>query len=142
MRTHTLALFAVGVLMACGQRNEPVSRADRGADLGGSAWTLLSIDGTPAIQGTEVTLQLDNGEAGGFGGCNSFGAKYVLEGDAIRIDSIVSTMRACLDDRLMQQEAAYYGAIDRVSTYRVSGDSLVLGATGSPSLLVFRRRSE
>jgi heat shock protein HslJ len=97
--------------------------------LEGTTWRLVELGGRPARPaGTDApNLHLDGAQkrAGGNTGCNSFGGGYELNGESLRFGSLVSTKRACTDEALNAQEAAYLGALDSTRTWRITGDTLV-----------------
>jgi heat shock protein HslJ len=109
-----------------------------------SQWKLVSLGtseaGTPVIEGSSVTLSFDqNGQAGGNGGCNSFGGKFVVQGSALSIKEVVSTLRACADSRVTDQEATYLEALRTASRFEVTGDRLTIWYKDGQSKLNFVR---
>ncbi len=62
----------------------------------------------------------------GFRNSNGYSAKYNVEGDALKIDQAISTMRACADEDLIQQEQQFFAALTNVTTYRICGKKLEL----------------
>lgn len=134
-----LVLIAFVLLAAC----TPIS-ADQ---LSGTSWVLVSLDGKTQvgeiIGGRAVTLYFESsGEAGGSGGCNSFGATYEADpaNGSISFSEIVSTLMACTDEGVGDVEAAYFAALSTADRYEVTGDSLTI--TGGGHSLVFVRISE
>ena len=108
-----------------------------------SRWKLVSLDmngtKTPALDGTEVTLSFQtSGQVGGNSGCNSFGGSYRVEGTKIQFGEIMSTLMACADPKVMDQEQAYLAALQKISSYELSGDQLTL-LNGDQPLLTFTR---
>jgi heat shock protein HslJ len=97
----------------------------RVSPLPGTAWQLVSFDGS-APAGV-ITVRFDaEGSVSGSGGCNSFGGSFAIEGDAIQFSQLISTERACLNDDVMAQEAAFYEALASAVVYGVDGDELTL----------------
>ncbi|MFL5538830.1 MAG: META domain-containing protein [Longimicrobiaceae bacterium] len=95
-----------------------------------TTWRLVELGGRPARPaGTDApNLRLDGAQkrAGGDTGCNSFGGGYELSGEALRFGMLAATRRACVDDALNAQEAAYLRALSDTRTWRITGDTLVL----------------
>lgn len=105
-------------------------------------WTLETFGEpdahTPVIAGTTVTLEFDaQGQAGGSGGCNSFGAPYSLEGDTISFDQITSTLMACTQAGVGEQETNYLEALRTASRFEVGGDRLTIWYGDGTSTLDF-----
>jgi heat shock protein HslJ len=102
-----------------------------------TSWELVSIGGSDVIEDTSITLQFDDkGNAMGSGGCNHYGASYIVEGSSIRFNQSISTEMACLQDGVMQQEAAYYEALQSATGYEVSAEQLII-VYGDGQQLVF-----
>lgn len=93
----------------------------------GTAWTLVSFgpagEETPVLADSDVTLQFDDaGHGGGSAGCNSYGGDYEIENDSITFSPIVSTMMACADEDVMDQEQRYLTALQAASRYELQDD--------------------
>jgi heat shock protein HslJ len=106
-----------------------------------SSWTLLSFGSAgaeePLIEGSSITLLLAAGQAGGSGGCNAYGGTYQIEGNNISFGEITSTLRACEDERITEQEQRYLAALGTASQYEIDGDQLRI--TYADGLLIFER---
>ena len=107
------------------------SKADGGGLPVPSQWSLVSFGegGTeaPVIEGSAITLEFgEEGQAGGSGGCNSYGAKYEVKGNTLAIQEITSTLMACADEPVMQQELQYLGALESASSFEINGDTLTV----------------
>ena len=79
--------------------------------LANTEWTLTSFgpvgQETAVLDNTELTLLFaPEGQAGGSGGCNSFSAEYTAEGTSLQMGEIISTMVACTDGGVADQEEA------------------------------------
>jgi heat shock protein HslJ len=102
--------------------------------LEGTAWSLVELAGQAARgapnEGTP-TLRLDERRATGNTGCNSFAGPYELGGASLRFGALASTRRACVDEALNRQEAAFMRALDDTRSWRIADGTLVLsGETG------------
>jgi heat shock protein HslJ len=122
------------LIAACG-------RPDGEMGLDGTDWVLASLNGERPLKDTQITLAFKDGVAGGFGGCNAYGAQYTTEGDALSIDPIESTAQACLaPEGVMEQESAYLDAVWTVDSYRVADDRLELLDESGEVKLVYSRQ--
>ncbi len=93
---------------------------------------------TPVIQDSAITLEFaENNQVGGSGGCNSYGAKVEVQGKTLTISEIVSTLMACVDDQVMEQETQYFTALQGASNFEISGDNLTIFYEDGQSQLNF-----
>jgi heat shock protein HslJ len=109
--------------------------------LDNSHWRLVSFGDLGSeelpVEGSLITLILANGQAGGYGGCNSYGGTYQVEGDTITFEEMVRTERACEDNRITQQEGRYFEALESVALFERTDNLLVLSDEVGNGLLVF-----
>lgn len=123
MKKVLLILFVISVaISACTTKRSPAS-------LTGS-WKLTSYGPanaqTPAVAGTEAGLTFkEDGTVTGNSGCNGFGGNYTVEGDKVTFKEIVSTLMACDDPRMAQEEVVHKVLADTVS-YKIEGNTLTL----------------
>ncbi|MBM4464508.1 MAG: META domain-containing protein [Chloroflexi bacterium] len=118
---------------------EPLSEAVRPV-LEGPTWTLLAAveerrpeglpvpvpDPNPVLEGTEITLTLEDGTAGGSAGCNAYGAAYTLDGTSLAFGEVVATERGCPTPDVMEQEQRYLTWLQDVTGYHIYGRQLWL----------------
>jgi heat shock protein HslJ len=108
-------------------------------------WQLVSYGEagmeTPVIEESEVLLQFESdNQLEGYGGCNMFTAGYQApERGKLSISNIVSTLVACADTSVMEQEERYFEALRTVGSYELTGDRLKLWYDGRISALNFTR---
>jgi len=113
--------------------------------LANTSWRLVSYgepgSEIPVLEGTEVTLQFEDGsQAGGSGGCSMFGAQYnVADGKELSITEVVSTLMACSAEDLMEQETQYFEALQSADSFELLGDRLTIRYGGGQSVLTFSR---
>jgi putative lipoprotein len=129
-------LAACSLLPARPQPTEPET-----GPLAGTSWTLLSLgpvdDPTLVVQGAAVTLDFGEvNQVAGTGGCNSFGGTVEVRGAEIAFSSVASTLMACLDEAVMDQEAQYFAALNAAETYVLSNGVLTI-YYGEGEALVF-----
>jgi len=94
--------------------------------LDGSAWELIELDGTPTIAGTTLTIAFAEASAGGAAGCNTYGASYRLKDDAITFSEIASTLMACMEPGVMEQESAFLAFLQDARSFAVKDGFLYI----------------
>lgn len=107
--------------------------------LTGTSWTLESFGAAASgavVEGTPVTLQFGaDGQAGGSSGCNTFGGPFTVENGTLNFGDVVSTLMACDDQAVMEQETAFLSTLATVRSYEVDGSTLnLLDESGQPVL--------
>jgi heat shock protein HslJ len=110
-------------------------------NLAGSAWHLTMLNGhAPLNMAEPISLSFEAEQrAGGNSGCNSYGGSYMVAGSTLTISEINSTLRACAEQALNDQEAEYYQALQAVAAYEHSNDQLILKDARGVVLLIFIR---
>ncbi len=82
-----------------------------------------------------LQLDFDDGRVGVSNACNRIGGGYTVEGDALKVDRLVSTQMACVDAALMQSDGAISQRLEAGGTLRFeSEDVLVLTTTAGDTL--------
>jgi heat shock protein HslJ len=132
------------LLAACGSPeaaapsvDQPRAEPAASTVLDRTAWLLESLNGAPPLAGTRITLEFEDGQAGGFSGCNGYGGQYTAtENGALTLRDVASTAMGCVTPvGVLDQEAAYFEAFRLVTGYRVDGDRLeLLDAAQNPIL--------
>jgi heat shock protein HslJ len=124
------------VLVACGSAGEPAREA---AGLEGTEWVLASLHGEELVASTNITLDFVAGRAGGFAGCNAYGAEYsAADGGTLAIGMMEMTAQLCPEpEGVMEQEETYTAALRSAAAYRVSGDRLEIDDGAGRTTLVF-----
>jgi heat shock protein HslJ len=72
-----------------------------------------------------VRKDFDSVIRSGNSGCNSLGGNYKVEGDKITFDQIVSTLMAC-DDPRMTQEDVVHKVLSGTAPFKVKASTLTL----------------
>lgn len=112
--------------------------------LAGTSWQLVSYGGsgaeTPVIAGSTITLTFGvAGEVGGFGGCNTYGGAYTVQETTLTLRDIVSTLRACVDQTVTEQEVGYLAALQATGRFAITADTLTIWYDNERSVLTFTR---
>lgn len=107
--------------------------------LEGTSWTLVGLDGRPALANSELTIQFEDGKAGGSSGCNHYSGEYTLgSADSITFGLMASTMMAC-DQGLMDQETAFLQLLAEVATAQFEGSRLTMKNADGIARLIFEQ---
>lgn len=139
-------LSAVG-LAACGSAatgGETPTSVTSAPDLTNTKWALVSFDGVnPApvqTQSQPVTIEFQSdGRVGGFAGCNNFGGMYAVKSGSLMISDMASTLMACADNAVTQQEQRYLQALVTAGRFEISGNHLKIWYSEDGSSLNFTR---
>lgn len=114
--------------------------------LAGTNWRLVSFGpvGTEenVVSGTKPTLNFaEDGRASGSTGCNSFSGTYTVRGDTLSFGRMISTKRACLDQRANQQEQLYLTALEQARWFRLASNRLTIYYISRRNVLNFESDS-
>ncbi len=145
MRIATLlCLLCLSALMVQAQASRQMS-TDRRA-LAGTNWRLVSFGPAGSeeniVSGTRPTLNFgDDGRASGSTGCNSFSGTYTVRGDTISFGRMISTKRACLDQKANQQEQLYLSALEQARWFRLASNRLAIYYINRRNVLNFESDS-
>jgi heat shock protein HslJ len=108
---------------------EPTTPPDAKISLAGTEWRLVSLGApgaeTPVIEGSIITLAFAaGGQATGSGGCNSYGGGYQVQDSTLSFNQINSTLMACANERVTQQERQYFQALQSAGRFELVGNRL------------------
>ncbi len=109
----------------------------------GPEWTMTFYNNgkggfQSAVIGLIVTATFsEDGHVSGTGGCNSYGGSFTIEGNTISFGSIAATEKACMEEGVMAQEAAYFQALGNVQRYRIEGDRLTFYGAGTTRMVEY-----
>lgn len=114
--------------LACHHKSVPQVKADPpGEPLENTYWKLVELSGIngnlPRTQ-REIFLQLKNGVANGFSGCNSFFGSYTTLGDSVHFSSIAGTEMYC--QKTMDLEGNMLYTLGQVNRYHTTGNEMML----------------
>lgn len=139
MKKYLITLLLISLaISACSAQNGGESPSS----LIGS-WKLVAYGPAgapiPAVEGVGAGLTFnEDGTVTGTSGCNGLGGDYTVEGDQITFGEFVSTLMAC-DEPIMAQEEAAHKVMTGTATYKIEGNTLTITNTGM--VLVFTRGS-
>ena len=88
----------------------------------------------------DSTVTLDfkaGGEVGGSGGCNSYGGGYTIKDGRLVFSAIVSTLMACTDQAITEQEMAYLAALQTAGRFAITNGMLTIWYDEESSTLTF-----
>lgn len=93
-------------------------------------WEVTSYYRTDAvispIAGSTLTARFADETVSGDGGCNRFTGPYEVDDTKIAIGPLASTLRACTDPAIEQQERDYLAALELARTLSLAGGNLTL----------------
>jgi len=100
-------------------------------DLENTRWELVSYgeigSEVAVVEDSTVTLEFQpGGQIGGTGGCNSYGGEATLEDGKLTVGEIMSTLMACMDEAVMQQEGQFFKALNSAEEVKLSGNELTI----------------
>ncbi len=106
--------------------------ADETVTLAYTEWTLVELDGKPVEIGADelapsLVLDLEEARVTGSGGVNRLTGHFALSGDELRFGPLATT-RMAGPENVMQREAAFLAALERVTSYALDGRTLTLFA--------------
>lgn len=131
MRTTLIALASclTLTLAAC---ETPASSSGFADDIRGRAWAAEAIGGKDVIDGTRVTLSINEGKVSGKAGCNAYGGPVEINGNRVKFGNLFSTKMACLGEGVMEQEQRYLNALQGVTRgeMRAGGILVLKGSAG------------
>jgi heat shock protein HslJ len=124
-----LLIFALTLGACSGSAAQP--------SLNATSWTLTKLQGKPILPNSAPTLAFADGQASGNGSCNSFGSSYKVRNDTLTFGPMMSTLMACMDTGVMEQESAYLAALASVAKYSLENDRLILYDSGGQAVAEF-----
>lgn len=111
-------------------------------DVEGTEWGLVEMYGSPPLASTNLTMRFEKNNISGSAGCNNYGSSYVLQRDGSLIAGpMESTLMACLDDGVMDQEQAFLELLGSGVKLEVQADHLLLMDANGAVQAVFVRIS-
>lgn len=130
-----LLLLVLGLAAGCGGGGKDEGSADTLA-FAGVPWILSGGVGVPGGESVRPTATFANGTVSGSTGCNQYSGPYTLDGDALHIGRVVSTLIGCPAPR-SRVESAFLAKLAKVERWKPDGAELVLLDGGGSELLRF-----
>ena len=124
--------FIAAAAIACALLAAPAEAHED--KLAGADWVLSGASGSQAPY-----LRFEGGRVGGLGGCNRFGGRYELKGEALSFSPLMSTRMACRPD-IMKAEQGFFDMLGEVKEMKLAGDTLELMDGEGKVLATFSRR--
>jgi len=127
----SLEVTLVEVVRQTAVPTTPVSRPESSHELQGTHWVLTTFgpndNQTAVLPDTELTLNFEGEQINGSAGCNSYFADVSIEEDGkVSVGLVGSTLMACLDEEVTQQEGDFLATLAQVTSYTLSGNRLTL----------------
>lgn len=126
------------VLLAACATPGPDSPSAEGRALLDTEWEFVSLNDNALIEGKQITLRFGEASIEGSGGCNTYGGSYTAAEDSLRLEGVYATEMACMEpEGIMEQEKAYFDALNAAVRYRIDGDRLEVYDETGTQILVF-----
>ncbi|GAB4417534.1 MAG: META domain-containing protein [Anaerolineales bacterium] len=126
LKIFTIATISAILLTACGSSGN--------TSLNGTSWELVSIDGQAPVKGSRITLIFEDGQASGNSGCNHYGGEYKVRGNKIEFGGFMSTLMACADAAIGNQEARYLELLGNAQSFEFADGQLQVYGSGNEAL--------
>ncbi len=133
--TLVAALLTLSVVPVVAQ--SPAAPAAPDDQLAGTSWAVTAVGGTP---GSGATLVFTQALAGGFAGCNQFRTSYEAADGALAFGPVATTLMACAAP-VMAFEQSFLAALASVTSYALSGETLVLSDASGAEVLGFQAQA-
>jgi heat shock protein HslJ len=122
------------------QPTGPVDSSSGQTPLENTNWVLQSYgdpnNPTPVEQGTSITALFSPAKSlTGSSGCNTYTARYAIQGNTMRVDQPKATYLSCSQG--MEQEGIYLSALVSVTGYKITGSSLEIVYNKGQGLLKY-----
>ena len=82
------------------------------------------------VAGSKLSAIFTADQVSGAAGCNDYSGGYTINGTTLKIGPLASTMRACADQAVSDQEQQFLAALQASTTYSQSGNTLTLKVAG------------
>jgi len=107
--------------------------------LAGTNWQATAVNGAPVLSGTSLSAAFGaDGSLNGSAGCNSYSARYTVNGAQLAITPPSASTMAC-EEEVMAQESAYLGALASASAFSIEGNELYILDGANQAVVEFVR---
>jgi heat shock protein HslJ len=123
---YILALSAILLFSCSPMKKQASAGSGTKKSLTGVVWEISKIPGFKLEQTRKkVTIFFHDttGRIEGYAGCNGYGGNYILKGNSLKLEKIVSTKMACMPG--MDTENKYMSALYETDNYVVTDNTLV-----------------
>lgn len=124
------------VTVTLGKKRLTGCGGDSASLLQGREWIVASLAGKPVLAEPRITMTFAaTGGLSGLGSCNRFNAEYTLTGEGLSISKGMSSMMAC-EEPVMRQEQIFLELLERVSRFSIASDgALILHSDGDRTIV-------
>jgi heat shock protein HslJ len=139
MKLQFLILPLLVLVSAC------ASSATTAPALANTKWALTSITYNGVTQtpppGATITLDFSNDDhVSGNSGCNTYSGNLVTQNNILKISGLVSTLRACADQKRTDFEGLYLGKLYEGQLYTITNNQLKITFEGDKGTFLFTAR--
>lgn len=109
-------------------------------DLEETTWVLTAHNDNRPVEGTQPTIQFEDGQVSGNASCNHYGGSYRIKGNAISFSNLFNTEMACMDpEGVMEQERSYLELLGAAQRFELVDGVLTIFA-GPAGTMTFERQ--
>ena len=94
--------------------------------LDGTIWKVVSLNNTPLVKSTTLSIRFHNRNVSGSSGCNTFTGRYKVDEESISIDKIELNATNCLFPGTMDEERAFIKYLQEDANFNFSEQELTL----------------
>jgi len=94
--------------------------------LDGTIWKVVSLNNTPLVKSTTLSIRFHNRNVNGSSGCNTFTGQYKITEESISITDIEMNTTNCLFPGTMDEERAFIKYLQEVVNFNFSEQELTL----------------
>ena len=102
-------------------------------------WNVEAVDNIKVMPDSRVTMKFQGTRVSGLASCNTYSGTYTLDGTALQMGSILSTMKACSSE-LMSQERDFLQLLRNTARCEVQGGGGTLVLTTATGKVLTARR--
>jgi len=102
--------------------------------LDGTSWELVSIQENRPVKGSHITISFEKGQVSGNSGCNTFSGEYRVRGNRIEFGVLETTLMACANPVMMEQEAMFTRFLGETGKFEIVGEQLRVYNAGGEAL--------
>jgi len=96
------------------------------------------LHGSEPLEATIVDLTLEDDSVFGSAGCNNYSGAAEFEAGSMTLGPDIAVTRMACEQAIMDQEAVYLTALERVTGYVLEPDELLLQDADGITLVTFR----